>query len=102
MDSETAVEAFAALAQDTRLEICKLLTTAGNTGMTAGDIGLALGVAQNTLSFHLSHMERSGLLKLRRQGRYRIYALNGRFVDELILFLAETCRDKAPKDRSAA
>jgi len=97
MEMEQAIEAFGSLAQDTRLRICKLLVDTGGNGMAAGDIALALGVAQNTLSFHLSHLERYGLIQSRRQGRFIIYSNNARFIDELILFLAENCRDKLLK-----
>lgn len=96
MDLTNAVEALSALAQETRLQICILLAREGGVGMPAGDIGLALGVAQNTLSFHLSHLERAGLLSSRRQGRFIIYSANSRLIDQLILFLANSCREKPP------
>lgn len=92
METENAIEALSALAQETRLKICELLSSSGNAGMPAGDISIALGVPQNTLSFHLSHLQRAGLIGVRKQGRFRLYSLKGRFVDELILFLAQTCR----------
>lgn len=95
MDLGKAVEALGALAQETRLQICIMLVQAGSTGMPAGDISLALGVAQNTLSFHLSHLERAGLITSRRQGRFIIYSANSRLIDQLILYLAEFCREKS-------
>jgi DNA-binding transcriptional ArsR family regulator len=94
MELEEAVGAFGALAQETRLRICKLLVETGGGGMAAGDIALALGVAQNTLSFHLAHLERANLVSSRRQGRFIIYSANARFIDGLILYLAKTCREK--------
>ena len=92
MEIDQAVKALTALSQETRLQVCTLLKEAGEGGMTAGDISLALGVAQNTLSFHLSHLENAGLVNKRRQGRFIIYSHNARTIDNLILYLAQTCR----------
>ena len=96
MDMEQAIGAFSALAQETRLRICTLLAASGDSGLPAGDISMALGVPQNTLSFHLSHLERAELIQSRRQGRYIIYSANRRLIDELILWLADSCREKVP------
>lgn len=92
MNMEDAAEGFGALAQETRLRICALLARADTGALPAGDIALALGIAQNTLSFHLSQLERAGILRSRRQGRFIIYSLDGKAVDRLIMFLADTCR----------
>ncbi len=95
MEIDQAAESLGALAQETRLRICMLLARADSDGMPAGDISLSLGIAQNTLSFHLSQMENEELLRSRRQGRYIIYSLNDKAIDRLILFLAENCRRKS-------
>jgi|GEM_PF-1272989 len=97
MNIDEAVNAFGALAQETRLKICKLLVETGRNGLPAGDISLALGIPQNTLSFHLSHLQRAGLIRSRRAGRFIIYSPDHAAIDALILYLAETCREKAQK-----
>jgi ArsR family transcriptional regulator len=102
MDSDEAIKALGALAQDTRLRICTLLAAADDAGLPAGDISVALGVPQNTLSFHLAQLENAGLIRSRRQGRYVIYSAARRFVDELILWLADSCRGKPAKKSDAA
>lgn len=94
MDIETATKAFSALGQETRLRVLKLLIDSGEEGLPAGDISLALGVAQNTLSFHLSHLERSGLVLSRRAGRYIIYRPDRKFIDKLILYFGANYRAK--------
>lgn len=92
MDTNKAEKIFAALGQETRLQILSLLAHSDNGDMPAGDISLALGIPQNTLSFHLNHLEREELLTRKRKGRFIIYGLNARKVDELILFAAKNLR----------
>ena len=69
MDSQNALDAFAALSQSTRLDVFRLLIKAGETGMSAGEVGDTLGVRQNTMSANLSILARSGLIRSERQGR---------------------------------
>lgn len=95
MDIDDVTEAFAALAQDTRLKILNLLVGAGNTGLPAGDISLALGVPQNTLSFHLNHLERAGLINRRRAGRFIIYSANNDGMKNLLRYMVENCCEQA-------
>lgn len=92
MEVSAAEKIFTALGQDTRLQILSLLAQSETGEMPAGDISLALGIPQNTLSFHLGHLEREDLLKRTRQGRFILYAINARKIDELILYLAKNLR----------
>lgn len=73
MREEQVISAFAALSQRTRLSIIRLLMTAGPEGMSAGAIGEAVGASSSRLSFHLSHLERTGLVTSRRNARSIIY-----------------------------
>jgi len=95
MEMDDAIKAFGALAQDTRLKILKLLVEADSSGMPAGDISLALGVPQNTLSFHLSHMEHADLINRRRAGRFIIYSVNHEGMKQLLRYLVENCCEQA-------
>lgn len=95
MDTDDVVKAFGALAQDTRLKILNLLVESGQNGLPAGDISLALGVPQNTLSFHLSHLEHSGLVHRRRAGRFIIYSANHGGMKDLLRYMVDHCCDKA-------
>ncbi|PJB69680.1 MAG: transcriptional regulator [Alphaproteobacteria bacterium CG_4_9_14_3_um_filter_47_13] len=94
MDIEDIIKAFNALGQETRLKILNLLVGAGSRGLSAGDISLALGVPQNTLSFHLSHLENAALLHRRRAGRFIIYSVNNKGMKDLLLYMIENCCDK--------
>ena len=91
MDKKDALEAFAALGQSTRLDVFRLLITAGEAGISAGEIGEALGVRQNTMSANLAVLVRSGLIRNEREGRSIRYfaAMDG--VRGLLAFLMEDC-----------
>lgn len=91
MDTQFAIGALAALAQDTRLSIFRLLVQAGPDGMTVGRIGEALEVAPATLSFHLKELSRSGLLGSRQKSRFIWYFANYQAMNELIGYLTENC-----------
>lgn len=91
MESKTAVTVLAALAQDTRLAIYRLLVPAGPAGMSVGDIGTALGVAPATLSFHLKELTRAGLLLARQEGRFIFYAAHYAAMTELLGYLTDNC-----------
>lgn len=95
METDDVVKAFGALAQDTRLRIMGLLADAGKTGLPAGDISLALGVPQNTLSFHLNQMEYAGLINRRRAGRFIIYSANADGMKNLLRYMIDNCCAKA-------
>ncbi|MEM9495731.1 MAG: metalloregulator ArsR/SmtB family transcription factor [Pseudomonadota bacterium] len=93
METQKAVTAFSALAQENRLAILRLLVQAGPAGRQAGAIADDLGVAAPTLSFHLKELVRAGLVLSRRDGRRIIYAADYGGMRELIDFLlADCCR----------
>lgn len=87
----TAVAALAALAQDTRLDIFRLLIQAGQQGMPAGQIGERLGLPSATLSFHLNHLKHAQLVKSRRNGRSLIYTAEYPVMNDLLAYLTENC-----------
>jgi len=91
MESRDAIAAFAAIAQDTRLAVLRLLIGEGPSGLAAGTIAEHLGVPQSTLSFHLSQLERAGLVRSTRQARNVIYAADFDGVRRLVDFLTEDC-----------
>ena len=91
MESNQAVTALAALAQDTRLAIYRLLVQAGAAGQTAGAIGERLDVAAPTLSFHLKELANAGLVTSESQGRYVIYRANYPAMNGLLEFLTANC-----------
>jgi ArsR family transcriptional regulator len=91
MDNSSAVIAFSALAQETRLAIFRLLVEHGREGTAAGVLGDTLGIPHNTLSFHLSHLSQAGLVSSQRDGRRIIYKANLDIVQSLAGFLMDNC-----------
>ncbi|MFK7942067.1 MAG: ArsR/SmtB family transcription factor [Paracoccaceae bacterium] len=91
MDTERALGIFAALSQSTRLDVFRLLIKAGEGGMSAGDIGDALGVRQNTMSANLAVLTRSGLIRNQRNGRSIRYFVDLDGIRGLLAFLMEDC-----------
>jgi ArsR family transcriptional regulator, arsenate/arsenite/antimonite-responsive transcriptional repressor len=91
MEKTDAVSALAALAQDNRLDVFRLLVQAGPEGMPAGAVADALDLAPNTLTFHFDRLRTSGLVTARRDGRSIIYAARFEAMNELIAFLTENC-----------
>lgn len=87
----TAAERLAALGHDTRLAVFRLLVQAGPEGLSAGVIGERMGLAPATLSFHLAHLSRVGLISARQDGRYIFYATDFSAMDDLIAFLTDNC-----------
>jgi len=101
MDTNNAVIILSSLSQETRLEIIRLLMQCGADGMPAGELGEELGVAHNTLSFHLAQLTHAGLVTSRRKGRSILYAANYKTMDGLMAFLTDNCcarSDKEPAD----
>jgi ArsR family transcriptional regulator len=96
MDAAAAVVKLAALAQESRLRIFRLLVEAGPHGMNAGAIAEALGLAPATLSFHIAHLARSGLVSSRQESRFIYYFANFPAMDELIAYLTENCCQGQP------
>ena len=97
MEMRSAIAALAALAQDTRLAVFRLLVEAGPNGLAAGVIASRLKVAPATLSFHLSQLERAGLLASRRNGRQILYAADIEGTRRLMAFLTEDCCGGRPE-----
>jgi len=86
-----AVAELAALAQETRLALFRLLVEAGPGGMPAGVIAERLGVAAPTLSFHLKELTHAGLIRAVQQGRYVIYSADFDAMSALLAYLTENC-----------
>lgn len=97
MEAMEATIGFAALSQDTRLKLMRLLATRGASGMSAGELAAQLRQAPSTLSFHLSALEQAGLVQSTRQGRHLIYAARVAGLRSLFGFLAETCCNGRPE-----
>jgi ArsR family transcriptional regulator, arsenate/arsenite/antimonite-responsive transcriptional repressor len=91
MEIITATHSLAALAQETRLTIFRLLVEAGPEGMNAGAIAEAVGVPAATLSFHVAQLARAGLVTSRQESRYIYYSTNFTAMDDLIAFLTDNC-----------
>ncbi len=91
MEKTTTLAALAALAQETRLDIYRLLVQAGEGGLPAGQIGARLALALPTLSFHLAQLKHAGLVTARRDSRSIIYAANYPAMNGLIAYLTENC-----------
>jgi DNA-binding transcriptional ArsR family regulator len=91
VDNPAAVAALASLAQEHRLSIFRLLVQAGEGGMPAGAIADALGVPNSSLSFHLAHLTRAGLIRQERQSRSLIYTADYAGMNALVGFLMENC-----------
>ena len=91
METSAAVAALAALAQDNRLDIFRLLVQAGPDGMPAGRVAEALGLAPNTLTFHFDRLRTAGLVTVRREGRSMIYAARYESMNALLDYLTENC-----------
>lgn len=91
MEITGAVETLKALAQESRLEVFRLLVRRGPRGVAAGELSEALGVASATMSFHLKELSRVGLVTSRRESRSIIYSANYGHMRELIGFLLENC-----------
>jgi DNA-binding transcriptional ArsR family regulator len=100
MESKHAVEALGALAQDSRLQVYRLLVQAGPEGMAASDIAERLGIPANTLSFHLKTLSHADLAQSRQDGRFIYYSTNYEKMNALLAFLTENCCADSSKDCS--
>lgn len=97
MNDRSAVEALAALAQETRLRVYRLLVAAGPGGLPAGEVATAAGVPASTLSFHLERLERVGLVRSCRRGRQILYAAELETMRRLLEFLTADCCHGRPE-----
>ena len=91
MEITTASERLAALGHETRLAIFRLLVQAGLDGVNAGLIGEKLKIPPPTLSFHLAHLSRVGLINGRQESRFIYYVADYGTMDELLAYLAKNC-----------
>jgi len=96
MEKSLAVTALAALAQESRLDVFRLLVQAGPAGLPAGQIAERVGVPANTLSFHLNQLRHAGLVTFRRESRSLIYAAEFGAMNALLEFLTENCCQGTP------
>lgn len=102
-DIRQAVDKLAALAQETRLRIFRLLVEAGDGGVNATAIAEALELAPATLSFHVAHLARAGLVSARQESRFIFYSASYAAMDDLIAYLAQNCcQGKACLPKTAA
>ena len=97
LDQDAAVGALAALAQDTRLTVFRMLVRAGPNGMAAGEIAAAVGAPPSTLSHHLALLEKAGLIGASRVGRTALYAADYEGTRRLLAFLVEDCCQGRPE-----
>ncbi len=97
MEIRQAVTSLAALAQETRLSIFRLLIEAGPDGQSAGRIGEKLEVPAATLSFHLKELSRAGLVSARQEKQFIYYAVDFEHMAELMTFLTENCCQGMPQ-----
>ena len=97
METSNAVAALAALAQDNRLDIFRLLVQAGPAGLAAGQVAEALDLAPNTLTFHFDRLRVAGLVTVRRDGRSMIYAARYETMNGLLAFLTDNCCQGMPE-----
>lgn len=98
MNETQALDAFAALSQETRLRIVRLLVVAGPAGMAAGAIGEKMdGASSSRMSFHLAQLEQAGLVQSRREGRSIIYSARYPSLSSLVEFLMRDCCSGHPE-----
>ena len=91
MDQKAALAALSALAQETRLDVFRLLVTVGPAGLPAGVIAERLGVLPSSLTFHLNLLHRAGLISQTRRSRQLIYAAEYGAMTDLLAYLTENC-----------
>ena len=96
MKDQDAIGALGALAQEDRLSAFRLLMAAGRNGLPSGAIAEKLDIQPTRMSFHLTTLERAGLLHTRRDGRHIHYAVDYERMRRLLTFLMEDCCGNNP------
>ncbi|MYM80642.1 metalloregulator ArsR/SmtB family transcription factor [Duganella sp. FT50W] len=96
MNTKQTLAALAALAQESRLAVFRLLVQTGPEGLAASKIGERLAIAPSSLSFHLKELSHAGLIASRQQGRFVIYSADIAAMNGLINFLTENCCGGVP------
>jgi ArsR family transcriptional regulator, arsenate/arsenite/antimonite-responsive transcriptional repressor len=91
MQSKEAVTILAALAQESRLAVFRLLVQVGPQGLAANKIGEEIGVPPSSLSFHLKELSHADLVTARQEGRFVYYAANFERMNDLMAFLTDNC-----------
>ena len=102
MEKTDAVAALAALAQENRLDVFRLLVQAGPQGLAAGAVAGKLSLAPNTLSFHFDRLRHAGLVTCTRQGRSLIYAARYQSMNALLGYLTDNCCGGVAAEREPA
>lgn len=85
------IKALAALAQETRLAVFRLLVEQGPAGLTPGVIAERLDLAPATLSFHLKELANAGLIRARQESRFIHYSADFQAMNGLVGYLTENC-----------
>jgi ArsR family transcriptional regulator, arsenate/arsenite/antimonite-responsive transcriptional repressor len=91
MEKIDTIAALAALAQENRLDVFRLLVQAGPDGLAAGEVARRVGLPPNTLSFHFDRLRQAGLVTVRRAGRSMIYAARYDAMRSLLGYLSDNC-----------
>jgi DNA-binding transcriptional ArsR family regulator len=91
MEKTAAISALAALAQESRLDVFRLLVQAGPEGTPPGAMSERLGLPAATLSFHLTQLRHAGLVTFRREGRSLLYIAEYSAMNDLLAYLTENC-----------
>lgn len=101
MQTKEVLAALAAIAQESRLAIFRLLVQAGPQGMAASRVAEQLDIAPSSLSFHLKELSHAGLITSRSEGRFVIYSADIAVMNGLIGYLTENCCGGIPCGPSA-
>jgi DNA-binding transcriptional ArsR family regulator len=96
METKQAIAALAAIAQESRLAVFRLLVQEGPEGMIASRISAQLEIPPSSLSFHLKELSHAGMVNVRQDGRFMIYSANFETMNGLVGFLTENCCGGSP------